>query len=153
IGVTKGSAFTTNDCLQEQYEWAREITNTRPALYLNLNGVMYKTWGYSLVGPKGNCTKGDFFCQAYNYGFNTAQYAFDYASDQGAIADMWWLDVEWMNYWPYNTALNDVVIQAAIDFMASKKVMVGIYSTQLQWRRIAGSKFIPKLPSGTHLPI
>ena len=153
IGVTEGSAFTTNDCLHAQVEWAQQNTNLRPALYLNLNGVMYKTWGYSLDGPKGKCGKADVFCQAYNYGYHTAQFAFDYATEQGAIADMWWLDVEWVNYWPYSTALNDVVIQSAIDFMSSKKVMVGIYSTQLQWRWIAGAKFVPKLPSNVHLPI
>ena len=120
---------------------------------MNLNGVMYKTWAYSLDGPKGKCTKVDYVCQAYNYGYNTAQFAFNYATDQGVTASMWWLDVEWGNYWPYNTALNDVVIQAAIDFMSSQKVMVGIYSTQRQWQRIAGAKFVPKLPSESHLPI
>jgi hypothetical protein len=152
IGVTGGSAFTTSECLREQFEWARKNTTSAPGLYFNLNGVMYKTYAYALDGPKGKCRK-DFFCEAYNYGYNTAKFAYEYASDQDVTSDEWWLDVEWMNYWPRSTALNDVTIQAAIDFMVSKQVSVGIYSTQLQWTRIAGKKFVPQLPSKAHIPL
>jgi hypothetical protein len=153
VGVTEGIAFSTNDCLHEQFVWAQQGTNAAPGLYLNLNAVMYASSIQAMSGPKGKCTRADGVCQAYNYGYNTARAAYDYATEQEATTQMWWLDVEWMNYWTYSTVLNDLTIQGAVDFVVSKESGVGIYSTQLQWNRIAGRRFIPKLPAKTSLPV
>jgi hypothetical protein len=153
VGVTEGIAFSTNDCLHEQFVWAQQATNASPGLYLNLNAVMYVSLQQAMSGPKGKCAWADGACQAYNYGYNTAQAAFDYASKQGATTQMWWLDVEWQNFWTYDYTLNDLTIQGAIDFMVSKGSAVGIYTTQFQWNYIAGPRFVPSLPAKTKLPI
>jgi hypothetical protein len=153
VGVTEGIAFSTNDCLHEQFVWAQQATNAAPGLYLNLNAVMYISLQQAMNGPKGKCAWADGGCQAYNYGYNTAQAAFDYATEKEATTQMWWLDVEWQNYWTYNYTLNDLVIQGAIDFFVSKGSAVGIYSTPLQWNHIAGPRFVPSLPHKASMPL
>src|ERR1700737_4839773 len=35
VGVTEGIAFSTNDCLHEEFVWAQQATNAAPGLYLN----------------------------------------------------------------------------------------------------------------------
>jgi hypothetical protein len=152
VGVTEGVTFSTNDCLHDQFVWAQQATKVAPELYMNLNYVMGVSWRQAMSGPKGNCTRADAACQAYNYGYNAADFAFNYAKQQEATAHMWWVDVEWMNYWSRWTNLNDLTIQGAIDFLASQNVMVGVYSTQLQWNTIAGARFVPSLPNNASLP-
>lgn len=153
VGVTEGIAFSTNDCLHQEFVWAQQSLHAAPGLYLNIHSVMWSTALQAMDGPKGKCTWANGACQAYNYGFNTAQAAFNYAKSQGATTQMWWLDVEWMNYWTYNYALNDLVIQGAVDFVVEQGAAVGIYSTQLQWNYIAGPRFVPSLPNNAGMPL
>ena len=153
VGVTEGIAFSTNDCLHDEFLWAQQSLHAAPGLYLNIHSVMWSTALQSMDGPKGKCLWSNYSCQSYNYGYNTAQAAFNYAKDQGATTQMWWLDVEWMNYWTYNTALNDLVIQGAVDFVVAQGAAVGIYSTQLQWNYIAGPRFVPTLPRNASMPL
>lgn len=144
IAVTGGRAFYQNACLVGEYHWAQSGSQA-PSLYLNLNAPAGTTAFEGLSGPKGVCATGDQACQAYNYGYNTAQSAFADAQSQSTPAANWWLDVETGNTWSKNTDLNDQTIQGAIDFLRSKGVSVGIYSTASQWQQIAGA-FSPGLP-------
>ncbi|MCA1554639.1 MAG: hypothetical protein LC737_09705 [Chloroflexi bacterium] len=152
VGVTHGKAFTYNGCLRDEFAWAQNGTSAPPSLYMNLNFPVSKAPARGSAGPKGNCESADLECIAYNYGYNAAQDAFSYAARQSVSAQTWWLDVETMNTWSPDTDVNDVVIQAALDFFGERGIVVGVYSTRLQWNIIAGSAFVPVLPHGARLP-
>ena len=67
--------------------------------------------------------------QAYNYGWNAAQYAYGVASGQGASSTIWWIDVEGTGtYWSNFPSLNTAAIQGAVDFYNSKGLLAGLYS-------------------------
>ena len=149
VGVTGGHAFTYNSYLSSQYQ---SVTgkSLQPSLYMNLNYAI----GSTARGNTGSCSSGDKACQAYNYGYNAAEYAFSYAGTQGATASTWWLDIETANSWSAKPALNAKVIQGAIDYLSAQdysttttqKVAVGIYSNAATWKNIAGS-YAPGLPN------
>jgi hypothetical protein len=147
VGVDGGKAYTTNSCFARQYRWASS-SGTLPSLYMTLRSPEGKTAVRGMTGPYGNCAPTNDNCIALNYGYNAAQEAFVYAQVQVAPPSsiMWWLDVETQSHWSKDTALNAQVIQGAIDYLKQKGVPLGIYSTRLQWRQIAGG-FAPALPN------
>jgi hypothetical protein len=146
VGVTSGRAFSQNSCLAGEYAWATKQGTIAAALYMNLNYPVGTTASEGMSGPAGNCSRADKTCQAYNYGWNAAQAAYSYALSQGAVSLNWWLDIETANSWSAKTALNQQVIQGAIDFLRGQGVTAGIYSTKSMWNKIAGS-FAPGLPN------
>lgn len=145
VGVTSGRAFTQNPCISSEFAWAKN-GSTPPSLYINLSYIIGTTSSYGMSGPAGNCSKKDKVCQSYNYGYNAAQYSYNYTTSQSATSNTWWLDIETSNSWSPNTSLNDRVIQGAMDFLHNQGATVGIYSTKNQWNTIAGS-FTPNLPN------
>ncbi len=152
VGVTHGHAFTKNECLASEFAWAQQGTSAAPSLYMNINYAIGTTASNGNTGPAGTCARGDKACIAYNYGYNAALDAFNYATSQSVSAQNWWLDVETSNSWNAKTDLNDRVIQGAIDLLVSKSLTVGVYSTKSQWTTIAGSTWKPLLPNGASLP-
>src|SRR4030081_330812 len=36
VGVTEGVAFSTNDCLHDEFVWAQQSMHAAPGLYLNI---------------------------------------------------------------------------------------------------------------------
>ncbi len=145
VGVTGGRAFTQNPCLRAQYAWA-SASGRPPSLYINTKYPSGTTIGERDTGPAGTCASTDTRCQAYNYGYKTAQHAVAYAKTQGAVdVATWWLDVETENTWSADKAMNAVVLQAAIDYLKTQNVAIGIYSTAYQWSIIAGT-YAPGLP-------
>lgn len=145
VGVTGGFAFTENPCLKEQYAWAAKSGHA--SVYINMKSPAGETIDERDHGPAGDCTKDDTRCQAYNYGYKTAQHAFEYAAKQGVVNPAtWWLDIETESTWSDDTTMNAVVIRAAIDFFETKRAVVGIYSTAYQWSLIAG-EYRPGLPN------
>jgi hypothetical protein len=144
IGVTGGKAFTHNPCFAAQYDWAVQH-GFDTALYLNLNSPKGPTASRGNAGPLGTCQPSDSSCVAFNYGYNSAQDAFDYAQSEQATSGQWWLDVETANYWSPNTTLNARVIAGAIKFFDDHRLAVGIYSVATMWRQIAGG-YAPGLP-------
>ena len=139
VGVTGGFAFTHNPCLKAQYTWAA-ASGKPPSVYVNTKYPAGVTIGERDNGPAGTCVTTDKHCQAYNYGYKTAQDAMTYAKTQGVLqVATWWLDVETESTWSDDKALNAVVIQAAIDYLKSQQAPVGIYSTAHQWGQIAGT--------------
>jgi hypothetical protein len=146
VGVTGGFAFTENPCLRAQYIWA-SASGRPPSVYINTKYPAGTTIGQRDTGPAGTCASTDTRCQAYNYGYKTAQHAFAYAKTQGVVTvATWWLDVETESTWSDNKAMNAVVLQAAIDYLETQRVTIGIYSTAHQWEQIAGN-FAPGLPN------
>jgi hypothetical protein len=134
IGVTGGTPLTGNPCFGSEFAWAQATGN--PQLYINL------AFGRSDNGPL-QCAAGDSGCQAYNYGYLSAQWARQYAHDQtGGASDAvggWWLDVETENTWSDDTDQDSYVIQGALDYLQrTSGRTVGIYSTPRMWLEIAG---------------
>jgi hypothetical protein len=145
VGITGGRPFRINPCLRDQYAWAAADDRT-PALYVNLD---FGEHPYGLV----RCTDDDHTCNAYNYGYNAAQYAFTFAAastDGGSFRNgtIWWLDVETENRWSDNQALNAAVVHGAIDYLQKVQgVTVGVYSTSHQWGVIAGDYSPANVPN------
>lgn len=136
VGVTGGRPFTANPCLAEEYRWAE--SGEYPAeVYINLDYWRRLSFRH-FFGPAGLCGPQDSWCQAYNYGWNSAKYAVDLGEAQGVDARRWWLDVETMNHWSDDVRLNARIIGGALDYLASNGLTTGIYSTAYQWRVIAG---------------
>jgi hypothetical protein len=59
------------------------------------------------------------------------------------MSPLWWLDIEEANSWSADVAVNNAVIQGAIDYLNSKDVRAGIYSVPYMWHAIAGDSFAP----------
>jgi hypothetical protein len=143
IGVTGGQPFSPNPCLATEYRWA--AASGFPELYVNLQ------YGETNNGPL-HCSDQDTGCLAYNYGYETVEWAVRYASDStgGATnsAPIWWLDVETENAWSNDPDQNAYVIQGALDYLQlAFNRGVGVYSTSYQWSEIAGSFAPPGIPN------
>jgi hypothetical protein len=143
LGATGGQPFSPNPCLASQWPWA--VSTGFPELYINLQ------YGETNNGPL-HCSGQDTGCLAYNWGYQTSEYAVQYAASQtgGATNNvpMWWLDVETENVWSGDPDKNTYVIQGALDYI--QRVMnrgVGVYSTSYQWGEIAGSFAPPGVPN------
>jgi hypothetical protein len=137
VGVTGGRAFTENPCLSQEFVWAHGLS-TPASLYMNLNSPIGSTASRGKTGPYGNCKKSDKLCQAENYGYNAAQYAYTYAQQQGASSSQWWLDIETANSWSSSTTLNQGTINGAAKFFSDKSIKLGVYSSQSMWNSITG---------------
>jgi hypothetical protein len=134
VGVTGGLAFSQNPCLALH---ASKFTNL--SLYTNTGypGHSYAIKYQSYPKP---CEVMDLNCLAYNYGYNAAEYAYNYADKLGVKSSTWWLDVELENSWTGDPIQNIKSIEGQIDSLKSHKVeTVGIYSTTYQWGQITNS--------------
>lgn len=151
VGVTDGYTYSMNPCLTTEAAWAGQSMN----LYINLN---QPSWNPDIpgtstpagsTGPAGTCAAGDQSCVAFNYGWNSAQWAVNQAAAEGVHAPTWWLDVEIVSsaptYWSSNSTLNARTIAGSIAALQSRGIVAGIYSTDYQWSTIAGS-YRPNVP-------
>lgn len=143
IGVTGGRPFSANDCFAGEFAGAKATGNLQ--LYVNL------AYGQSQDGPL-LCAAADSGCQAYNYGFDSARWARQYAHDQTAGASdwvgNWWLDVETENSWSDDADQNSYVIQGALDYLQRVAGRtVGVYSTSWMWAELVGSFAPPNTPN------
>lgn len=141
LGVSDGRPYGDNPCLAGEYSWAR-TSRTATGFYMNTaNPGVASTrldW-YGQTGPQA-CSPDDESACAYDYGYNAAQRAFDYAQAQTGVAGAgtWWLDVETSNSWSGDVGLNLTDLQGSIDALAAQGVTVGLYSTAYQWNQITG---------------
>jgi hypothetical protein len=125
VGVTGGKAMTQNPCLAEQYRWAQQ-EGSGAGLYVNVSPA-----------PAGT--------SPYGWGAATVIDAVDYAGQAAASAPTWWLDVETTNGWGPDRDANAEVVRGAVDELQRHHIGVGVYSTGLQWRMIAGG-YSPGVP-------
>jgi hypothetical protein len=143
VGVSDGLAYGQNPCLATQYKWATTAPKT-PAFYMNTGNPSTAStrvnW-FEQTGPEVCGVANEAGC-AYDYGYNGAKQAFEYAVSQTSVeaakAAVWWLDVETANSWSTDQSLNVRDIQGSIDFLAGLVAGVGIYSTSYQWGQITG---------------
>jgi hypothetical protein len=149
--VSDGLAYGKNVCLATEYAWAAKAP--KPAFYMNTGNpgslATRASW-YQPVNAPHPCDASSEAGCAYDYGYNGAKQAYDYAASQttaaaAASAD-WWLDVETANSWSTDLSLNISDIQGSIDFFASVPTAgIGIYSTGYQWGQITGSAQMPSV--------
>ena len=135
VGITGGSAYTQNPCLEEEYKWAQTTESISVYMNLNIGGDDDREKG--LHGPYGNCKDADLNCQVSNYGYNAALDAYAYARSKKVINEkMWWLDIEDLNPWSDDPMVNRKIIDGAVRFFKEKGVPIGIYSTPILWHDI-----------------
>lgn len=152
IGTTKGRAFTTNPCLNLEYQWA-QAAKVPISFYMNLNFPSGSSADRGMSGPKGECQKSDLKCQGYNYGWNAAADAKTYTNSLWLASKIWWLDIETYNTWEFNGELNKETIQGAIDFFHKNSLTVGIYTAPRMWAAITDGNYDPNVPiwiAGAH---
>jgi hypothetical protein len=136
IGINGGRPFTDNTCRGSEYDYAK-ARNLPVSFYMNLKAPIGKTATAYTSGPRqcGN----DRRCQAHNYGWNAANYAYGKAPTQVAT---WWLDIETANSWSGQADINVATIQGAVDYFLQQPSLgvqaVGIYSTASMWKSITG---------------
>lgn len=161
-----------NPCLAAEASWATiaagSTTETHYSLNVFLNAPDQSSGAAALdaSGPGGTCatlvSSAQAPCLAYNYGYEGASAAFNYATSQGVSSSLWWVDVEnlhlsptdWSNfssgnYWSSSVSLNAGTIEGAIDALRAVGVVVGIYSSSVQFPLIAGTY----VPSGSQVPL
>ena len=160
-----------NSCLAAEAAWAKRAAGSSGAsyslyLFVNSPDTSARAGTMEASGPRGTCAtitaKARALCAAYNYGFNGANQALAYATDEHVHARLWWLDIENDSlsptdhsdfaagyYWSRSRALNDATIEGALDALHRASVEVGLYSTSVQFPVIAGN-FVPGWP---HLPL
>jgi hypothetical protein len=160
-----------NSCLAAEASWATGAAGPGGApynLYVFLNSPDQSAAANALAasGPQGTCANqvaaAQQTCQAYNYGYNGAGAALAYANSKSVHSPIWWVDVENATlshdryshagsgqYWSNSLVANDLVIQGAINALRGAGITVGIYSTSVQYPKIAGN-FVP---TGAQIPL
>ena len=151
VGVTNGLAYTTNPCLSEQFAWASQLASP-PAFYTNTSnsGPINDNWGLPGPQPCLDLEANDDLGCAYNFGWNGAAYSFAVALDVSPAAAnfAWWLDVENENSWNGTTAANAAAVQGFFDYLKTRGVLVvGVYSTGVQWGDLTGGYILPGAPN------
>jgi hypothetical protein len=152
VGVNDGKPYTVNPCLAAEYRWAAG-TGLPPGLYMNTANPGPATTALDWYGqhaPNAACSPADQIACAYNYGYNAAADAFATASSAAAVGPghTWWLDVETGNSWsPTDLGANLADVAGSIDYLVSRHVLVGVYSTRYQWTKITGGASLPTLPN------
>jgi hypothetical protein len=79
----------------------------------------------------------------YNWGWTNALQSVAMVHAHGLYPTIWWLDVELIEGWGSNTAVNAQILQGMVDALRSQGLTAGIYCTNYQWGVIAGGYQIP----------
>ena len=132
VEATGAAGSAPNPCLAHEAAWAGA----------GLNLYMYMTYGTSATDEPG-CNSD----QACNFGYQAAQYAYDYAVSVGVNPLVtWWLDVEGNPSWSSNLAENAQEVQGAINSLRGLGLNnVGIYASPDVWNTIVGD-YQPPVP-------
>jgi hypothetical protein len=158
VGVNGGLVFSVNECLASQITWGG---GAAAELYINTGNpgpAVSRFWPNGQTTPRVcDAANNDTTDCAYDYGWNAAKHSFETAAaaytQNGLSASpaetAWWLDVETMNSWREDTALNVAALQGEVDYLRSVGVTkLGFYSTTVQWNEITGgTKTFSTLPS------
>ena len=116
VGVNGGRPFTDNTCLARELAWAR--TRTGVAAYLNIDAPH----------------SGD----PVAYGRNVALDGLARVQRVHLALPVLWLDVEVLNHWSSDAAVNVQVINGALRALQEHGVTPGIYSSGPMWQQITG---------------
>jgi hypothetical protein len=135
VGVTGGLNFRPNKCLAAETGWFASYE-----LYMN-TGYPGDSYGRKFRYMPLYCASANNQCLAYNYGYNAALYALNYAAKQDVHTSQWWLDVETENSWTVNPTINRTVLLGAVTAVKRQVfwATVGYYSYPGQWNLLTGS--------------
>jgi hypothetical protein len=135
VGVNDGLDFAGNPCLSQETSWFSDYS-----LYLS-TGYPGLSYGRKYQTFPNLCSKNNNQCLAYNYGFNAARYAINFASLHDVHTTQWWLDVETVNSWTSNTQTNVTVLQGMITALKRYTFLptIGFYAYPGQWDTLTGS--------------
>jgi hypothetical protein len=160
VGVNGGSANNSNPCFASEYNSATLLSGAtglsgsasqpHASVYVNTgNPALAGVWwpnsdktraGTAVVNPNGPCTYLPGAACAYVYGYSMAEA--DYRRVRKTLVQLptlWWLDVETSNTWQADVVANTASLAGMVDYLKSRYLDVGIYSTSYQWNRIAGA--------------
>ncbi len=144
IGVNGGAPFSGNLCLTDQY--AAAPRSAPPSLYINTGyRDSYRSEITSGCRRQAHSVSGtNDEREAWAIGCSEAETSLNYAYALGmsSIA-MWWLDVEVLNTWSTNLALNRFTLQGAVTRLTQTDLPVGIYSSEPMWLEITGTLAAP----------
>lgn len=144
LGVNGGAPFSGNLCLQDQYVNAPR--SAPPSLYLNTGYVpdyryLITSSCRALAGPVAGTYDEK---AAWAIGCSEAETSINYANALGASSiSMWWLDVEILNKWSDDRALNRFTLQGMVTRLLQTDLPVGIYSSEAMWFIITGTLAAP----------
>ena len=144
IGVNGSDPFSGNLCMTDQY--AAAPRSAPPSLYLN-TGYQddYKYLVTSGCKHQAHSVSGsNDERQAWAIGCSEAETSLNYAYALGVSSiSMWWLDVEILNKWSTNLALNRFTLQGMVTRLTQTDLPVGIYSSEAMWYLITGTLAAP----------
>jgi hypothetical protein len=131
VETTGWAGSAPNPCLAQEAAWAGS----------NLELYVFLAYGSSSQDEPG--CNGDPQC---NFGYQAAQYAYQYAQSQGVDVDVpWWVDVEPAN-WSSDTQANQQVVQGALTYLQDEGVnTVGVYTSPDTWAGLVGD-YQPPVP-------
>jgi hypothetical protein len=129
VGVNGGLDFRLNPCLAKETAWFG-----RYGLYIN-TGYPGDSYGRKYMNSPMRCGYSDSQCLSYNYGFNAALNAINYANSQLVSSTSWWLDVETDNSWTNDYLINRANLEGALSAVKQRTFLstVGFYSSRYQW--------------------
>jgi hypothetical protein len=162
VGVNGGLSTKANPCLSTQLAWAWKssgVASDQPKAQLYLNTAnpgevrnQVSTWPETGTTPYGTCDGSNSEACSYRYGWERAQNSVTTfflpaakAADVETSPDAytWWLDVETTNTWQSGSAAalarNRATLEGMTTYLTSQGAEVGFYSTNHQWKQIAGS--------------
>lgn len=116
VGINDGTPFTDNPCLARELTYAR--TRTGVSAYLNIDAPRF---GDPAV-----------------YGARVAADGIARMARIHLTVPVVWLDVEVLNHWSHDRAVNVAVINAALRALQHHGVQGGIYSSVPMWQQITG---------------
>lgn len=144
VGVNHGSPFTENPCMAD--ELGAAPGSAPRALYINTGYADgYRPFVTSGCKQHSRSISGSAAERiAWAIGCSESETSIAYARTHGVDrVSMWWLDVETLNTWSLNFALNRYAVQGAISRLAQTGVPVGIYSSTAMWLVIMGTLTAP----------
>jgi hypothetical protein len=135
IGVGGGLDFRPNPCLAQENQWLK-----LSAVYAN-TGYPGLAYAKKYMTSPQLCSSTNEQCLAYNYGYNAALYAINYAVHENVRSNQWWLDVETDNSWSNNVIYNRAALSGMVNAIHASfpLVTVGFYSYPEQWDVITGT--------------
>lgn len=123
VGVNAGGDWEKNTCLKNEIKHFDKYM-----LYVNTNY------------PSDGCHQAISRKAAYHCGYNLGLWDVQYAADQGAHSNIWWLDVEEGPGIPWSgrDTINSVFLYGLARGLEHSGAYVGWYSTRYQWESITG---------------
>ena len=144
LGLTNAHPFTPSPCLRAEVRWVKRH-HLHAAAYAVVNYPHARTLRWS--GSHGPRKPRTLKARLWNVGYAEARYNIGTLHRVGLRTPVVWVDVEpgRLANWSRHRNRNAAVLRGTIAGYRHAGYRVGVYSTHLLWRSIAG-RFRPRLP-------